>query len=157
MNPFDEYVRSESRRQFLGRGVNSVGWAALASLMGVGKGAPAASAAEAMRPAPDGTLPGLAHFAPKAKHVIYLHMVGGPSQLDLYDYKPKMQEMYDKDLPESIRNGQRLTTMTSGQKRFPVAPSKFKFAQHGQSGMWVSELLPYTARRWSTTSASSGA
>jgi hypothetical protein len=73
-------------------------------------------------------------------------MVGGPSQLDLYDYKPKMQEMYDKDLPESIRNGQRLTTMTSGQKRFPVAPSKFKFAQHGKSGMWVSELLPHTAK-----------
>ena len=94
----------------------------------------------------EGGLPGLAHFAPKAKHVIYLHMVGGPSQLDLYDYKPKMQEMYDKDLPESIRNGQRLTTMTSGQKRFPIAPSKFKFAQHGQSGMWVSELLPHTAK-----------
>ena len=86
--------------------------------------------------------PGLAHFAPKAKRVIYLHMVGGPSQLDLYDYKPKMAEMYDKDLPESIRNGQRLTTMTSGQARFPVAPSKYKFAQHGKSGMWVSELLP---------------
>ncbi len=94
----------------------------------------------------DGALPGLAHFAPKAKHVIYLHMVGGPSQLDLYDYKPKMSEMYDKDLPESIRNGQRLTTMTSGQKRFPIAPSKYKFAQHGKSGMWVSELLPHTAK-----------
>jgi hypothetical protein len=96
--------------------------------------------------AADGPLPGLAHFAPKAKHVIYLHMVGGPSQLDLYDYKPKMLEMYDKDLPESIRNGQRLTTMTSGQKRFPIAPSKYKFAQHGKSGMWVSELLPYTSK-----------
>ena len=88
----------------------------------------------------------LAHFAPKAKRVIYLHMVGGPSQLDLYDYKPKMIEMYDKDLPDSIRNGQRLTTMTSGQKRFPIAPSKYKFAQHGKSGMWVSELLPETAK-----------
>src|SRR6185312_3618598 len=95
--------------------------------------------------AADGPLPGLAHFAPKAKHVIYLHMVGGPSQIDLYDYKPKMIEMYDKDLPDSIRNGQRLTTMTSGQKRFPVAPSKYKFAQHGKSGTWVSELLPWTA------------
>jgi len=78
--------------------------------------------------------------------VIYLHMVGGPSQLDLYDYKPKMQEFYDKDLPDSVRNGQRLTGMTSGQKRFPVAPTMFKFAQHGQSGMWVSELLPYMSR-----------
>ena len=143
MNPFQEYVRSESRRQFLGRGVNAVGWAALASLMGQGLGR---SSASAMTAPVEGGLPGLAHFAPKAKHVIYLHMVGGPSQLDLYDYKPKMQEMYDKDLPESIRNGQRLTTMTSGQKRFPVAPSKFKFAQHGKSGMWVSELLPHTAK-----------
>jgi hypothetical protein len=65
--------------------------------------------------------------------------------MDLYDYKPKMEEFYDKDLPETIRNGQRLTTMTSGQARFPIAPTKFKFAQHGQSGMWVSELLPKTA------------
>ncbi len=66
--------------------------------------------------------------------------------MDLYDYKPEMNEWYDKDLPDSIRKGQRLTTMTSGQKRFPIAPSKFKFAQHGNSGMWVSELLPYTAK-----------
>ena len=73
-------------------------------------------------------------------------MVGGPSQMDLYDYKPKMNAWYDKDLPESVRQGQRLTTMTSGQTRFPIAPSKYKFAQYGQSGMWVSELLPYTAK-----------
>ena len=73
-------------------------------------------------------------------------MVGGPSQMDLYDYKPKMDAWYDKDLPESVRQGQRLTTMTSGQTRFPIAPSKYKFAQHGQSGMWVSELLPHTAK-----------
>ena len=86
------------------------------------------------------------HFAPKAKRVIYLHMVGGPSQMDLYDYKPVMDEWYDKDLPDSVRMGQRLTTMTSGQARFPIAPSKYKFAQHGQCGMWVSELLPHTAK-----------
>ena len=73
-------------------------------------------------------------------------MNGGPSQMDLFDYKPKMGAMFDKDLPDSIRMGQRLTTMTSGQARFPIAPSKYKFAQHGQSGMWVSELLPWTAR-----------
>src|ERR1700679_1902900 len=139
MNPLQEYIQSESRRQFLGRGVNAVGWAALASLMANGRGASAAMTA-------DDPLPGLAHFAPKAKHVIYLHMVGGPSQLDLYDYKPKMLDMYDKDLPDSIRNGQRLTTMTSGQKRFPIAPSKYKFAQHGECGMWTCELLPYTSR-----------
>ena len=84
------------------------------------------------------------HFPAKAKHVIYLHMVGGPSQMDLFDYKPVMDEWYDKDLPDSVRMGQRLTTMTTGQARFPIAPSKYKFAQHGQCGMWVSELLPWT-------------
>jgi hypothetical protein len=73
-------------------------------------------------------------------------MVGGPPQMDLYDYKPAMGEWFDKDLPDTVRMGQRLTTMTSGQARFPIAPSRYKFAQHGKSGMWVSELLPYTAR-----------
>ena len=73
-------------------------------------------------------------------------MVGGPPQVDLYDHKPVMNEWFDKDLPESIRMGQRLTTMTSGQKRFPIAPSMFKFKQHGESGMWVTELLPHTAK-----------
>ena len=90
--------------------------------------------------------PLLTHRAAKAKHVIYLHMVGGPPQMDMYDYKPVMGEWYDKDLPDSIRMGQRLTTMTSGQTRFPIAPSKYKFAQHGKCGMWVSELLPWTAK-----------
>ena len=74
------------------------------------------------------TSPGRSHFPGKAEHVIYLHMVGGPSQIDLFDYKPKMDAWYDKDLPDSIRQGQRLTTMTSGQARFPIAPSKYKFA-----------------------------
>ncbi len=73
-------------------------------------------------------------------------MVGGPPQMDMYDYKPAMDQWYDKDLPDSIRQGQRLTTMTSGQKRFPIAPSKYKFAQHGQCGMWTCELLPYTSQ-----------
>ena len=86
------------------------------------------------------------HFPGKVKNVIYLHMVGGPSQLDLYDYKPQMNDWYDKDLPESIRNGQRLTTMTSGQARFPIAPSMFQFEKVGQCGMWVSELLPWTKK-----------
>jgi hypothetical protein len=86
------------------------------------------------------------HFAPKAKHLIYLFMNGGASQMDLYDFKPKLDAQFDKDLPPSIINGQRLTTMTSGQSRFPVAPSAFKFRQHGQSGAWVSELLPGIAR-----------
>jgi hypothetical protein len=73
-------------------------------------------------------------------------MVGGPPQMDLYDYKPVMKEWFDKDLPETIRMGQRLTTMTSGQARFPIAPSKYKFQQYGKSGMWISELLPWTAK-----------
>ena len=73
-------------------------------------------------------------------------MNGAPSQLDLWDYKPKLADQFDKDLPDSVRKGQRITTMTSGQARFPVAPSMFKFAQHGQCGMWVSELLPHTAK-----------
>jgi hypothetical protein len=86
------------------------------------------------------------HFAPKAKRIIWLTQAGAPSQLDLFDYKPGLASQFDKDLPESIRNGQRLTGMTAGQKRFPIAPSVFKFQQHGQSGMWLSELLPHTAK-----------
>ncbi len=85
------------------------------------------------------------HFAPKAKRVIYLFQSGGPSQMDLFDPKPQMEPHFDKDLPDSIRMGQRITTMTSKQKRFPVAPSMFKFQQYGQSGQWLSELLPHTA------------
>jgi hypothetical protein len=135
MSPFQEHGLNITRRHFFAQGSHALGGAALASLLGADRSAAAASAQ-----------PSLAHFAGKAKHIIYLHMVGGPSQMDLYDYKPVMQDYYDKDLPESIRMGQRLTTMTSGQKRFPIAPSKYKFAQHGQSGMWVSELLPWTAK-----------
>jgi hypothetical protein len=86
------------------------------------------------------------HHTPNAKHIIYLHMVGVPPQMDLYDYKPVMRQWYDRDLPDSVRMGQRLTTMTRGQARFPIAPSKYRFARHGQCGMWVSELLPYTSR-----------
>ena len=85
------------------------------------------------------------HFAPRAKRVIYLHMEGGPSQLDLFDHKPGLRAFYDRDLPESVRNGQRLTGMTSGQQRFPIAPSMFEFTRHdnGGDGAWLSELLPH--------------
>ncbi len=147
MNLFHEYVRYETRRQFLSRGSNAVSWAALAALLGR-EGLASSAHAGGIDTSPTGSRPpaGRLHFAPKAKQVIYLHMVGGPPQMDLYDYKPKMNELYDKDLPDSIRMGQRLTTMTSGQKRFPIAPSKYKFAQHGKCGMWVCELLPYTAK-----------
>jgi hypothetical protein len=141
---FEEYVRYETRRQFFKKGASFLGTAALAmlapQLVMAGKKNDGATALDAIR-----KIAG-PHFAPKAKNVIYLHMVGGPPQMDLYDYKPTMAEWYDKDLPESIRKGQRLTTMTSGQARFPIAPSKYKFQQHGKSGMWVSELLPWTAK-----------
>lgn len=89
---------------------------------------------------------GLPHFAPKAKRVIYLFQNGAPSQLDLYDYKPKLREMQGQDLPASIRMGQRLTGMTANQKAFPLAGSRFNFNQYGEHGMWLSELLPYTSK-----------
>lgn len=88
---------------------------------------------------------GLPHFAPKAKRIIYLFQNGAPSQLDLFDYKPKLQEMFGEDLPASIRMGQRLTGMTSGQAKFPLAGTAFQFNQYGQARAWISELLPYTA------------
>lgn len=123
----------QNRRQFLARGRDVLGFAALSSLL-----------SEASAARPGAVAP---HFPPKAKRVIYLHMVGAPSQIDLFDYKPEMVKWYDKDLPESIRQGQRLTTMTSGQARFPIAPSKYRFAQKGQCGMWMNdELLPHLAK-----------
>ncbi|MDR3404541.1 MAG: DUF1501 domain-containing protein [Chthoniobacter sp.] len=128
-----------TRRQFFARGRNVLGAAALSSLLGDSFTRALAGDVAAK--------PVLPNFPAKAKNVIYLHMVGGPSQMDLYDYKPEMVKMYDKDLPDSIRNGQRLTGMTAGQTRFPVAPSKFKFSQAGQCGLWMNtELLPYTAK-----------
>ena len=144
MHPLHDYIRSETRRQFLSRGSNAVSWAALAALLG--REGLAGEGAASPKPGGRPVTPSPLHFAPKAKQVIYLHMVGGPPQMDMYDYKPVMDKWYDKDLPDSIRQGQRLTTMTSGQKRFPVAPSKYKFARHGECGMWTCELLPYTSR-----------
>ena len=135
IHPDDLAVLNETRRQFFARGARGLGVAALSSMF-------AGAATEKQ-----GTgLEGLPHFPPKVKRAIYLHMVGAPPQMDLLDYKPKMKDWYDKDLPESIRQGQRLTTMTSGQSRFPIAPSVFKFSQHGQSGAWISELLPNVAK-----------
>src|SRR5207237_3729660 len=86
------------------------------------------------------------HFAPKAKRVIYLFMSGGPSQLDLFDYKPLLSKMNGQDLPESVRMGQRLTGMSANQATLPMAGSIFKFDQHGKSGAWVSELMPWTSK-----------
>jgi hypothetical protein len=107
--------------------------------------APEAFAGEGIARSPTGGLPGLPHFAPRAKRVIYLFQSGGPSQMDLFDPKPQLARMFDKDLPDSVRMGQRITGMTSGQARLPVAPSLFKFAQHGRGGAWLSELLPHTS------------
>ncbi|MCS5626176.1 MAG: DUF1501 domain-containing protein [Planctomycetes bacterium] len=137
MDPLLEAGLVETRRHFFSRTAGGIGTAALASLVNPDLFAENKTKAG---------LPGLPHFAPKAKRVIYLFMSGAPSQLDMWDYKPGMKEYYNKDLPDSIRNGQRITTMTSGQKRFPVAPSIFKFNRHGSHGAWVSELLPHTAQ-----------
>src|SRR5437762_419053 len=137
MNPIQAHLQSMTRRHFFARGALGLGTAALASLL------PERAAAAA---SPTGGLAGLPHFAPKAKRAIYLFMNEGPSQMDMWDHKPKLADLFDKDLPSSVINGQRLTTMTSGQTRFPVAPSKYKFARHGRNGVWVSDLLPWTAK-----------
>ncbi len=125
-----------TRRHFFARSGSVVGTAALASLLG--KGVARASKSRSTN----------SHFPARAKRVIYLHMVGGPSQMDLFDYKPVMKKWFDKDLPESIRMGQRLTTMTSGQARFPIAPSKYRFSPAGDCGLWMNtELLPNLAKK----------
>jgi hypothetical protein len=141
MIPYADFVQNITRRHFFKAGTHLLGGAAMASLLGEetvrgATGSPTGAGAAMPK----------THHPAKAKQVIYLHMVGGPAQMDLYDYKPKMNDWYDKDLPDSVRQGQRLTTMTSGQARFPIAPSKFKFAQYGKNGMWVSELLPWTSK-----------
>jgi hypothetical protein len=125
-----------TRRHFFRAGALGLGAAALTSLEA--KAAPARKGT--------GGLPGLPHFAPKAKRAIYLFMSEGPSQIDTWDYKPTLEKQFDKDLPKSILGSQRLTTMTSGQGRLPVAPSKYKFSRHGKNGVWISELLPHTAK-----------
>jgi hypothetical protein len=124
-----------SRRHFFGAG-STLGMAALAGLLG----------RDAKAQTARGGLPGFPNFPPTAKRVIYLFQSGGPSQMELFDYKPRLQEFQGTDLPESIRGGQRLTGMSATQSTFPVVPSKFEFAQRGKSGAWVSELLPHTAK-----------
>src|SRR2546429_268807 len=121
MNPA---MNTLTRRHFFGRAATGVGAAALASL----------------------DLAAQTHFPARAKRVIYLFQSGGPSQMELFDYKPRLPEFQGTDLPESIRMGQRLTNMSSAQLNFPIVPSRFTFARHGQSGAWVSELMPHTAK-----------
>ena len=134
-HPIDNYLQLHTRRQFVGNTARGLGGVALASML---NGETRASAPQSGNV---GVLQG-GHFPAKAKRVIWLFMAGAPSQLDTFDYKPQMDAWFDKDLPESVRKGQRLTTMTASQPRFPIAPSMFKFRQHGDCGRWVSELLP---------------
>ena len=136
MNPIEQRKQLLTRRSFLGLSSTCLGAAALNSLLnesaiGQNSGAP---------------LSGMPHFAPKAKRVIYLFQSGGPSQHELWDYKPKLADMVGNDLPPSVRGNQRVTAMTSGQLSFPIVPSLYKFDQHGESGTWVSELMPHTAK-----------
>jgi hypothetical protein len=140
MDPRLERSINLTRRHFLGRAGVGLGAVALAELLNQELLAQASDATAT------GGLPGLPHFAPKAKRVIYLFQVGGPSQVDLYDYKPELMKRQGTDLPDSIRGTQRLTGMTAAQTSFPIAPSIFQFAQHGKSGAWVSNLLPHTAK-----------
>ena len=121
---------TSTRRHFFGKAAAGIGIPALASML----------------QAENGGLAGLPHFAAKAKRVIYLHQSGGPSQLDLFDYKPGLNKTHGTELPSTVRNGQRITGMTSGQSTFPVTKSIFNFKQHGKSGAWLSELLPHTAK-----------
>jgi hypothetical protein len=136
MNPL-EVAQRLNRRLFLTRSGLGLGALALGTLLGRDRAAAA--------PAEPASGIGLPQFTPKAKRVIYLFQSGAPSQMDLFDYKPALKDRRGVELPDSVRMGQRITTMTSGQKSLPVAPSIFQFAQHGRSGAWLSELLPHTA------------
>lgn len=138
MQPVYDFHALAQRRQFFASSGLSLGGLACALLNPSSK----VSATPATRSGQP-PLPGLPHFAPKAKRLIYLHMNGAPSQIDMFDYKPGLQKFYDQELPDSVRNGQRITTMTSGQSRFPVAPSKFDFKACGESGIEMSSLVPH--------------
>ena len=140
MDPQLEHARNQTRRQLLFNSSRILGAAALGSLLnGESQAADIPSSAE------NGGLPELPHFKPTAKRVIYLFMAGGPSHIDMFDYKPEIRDIHGQELPESIRQGQRITGMTSGQKEFPCVAPMFDFKRHGDSGRWVSELLPHVA------------
>ncbi len=139
MNPLSTYLQNLNRRQLLVAGNKILGATALASLLGRD------AAAARVTPPDRSSSPGLTHFAPRAKRVIYLFMAGGPSHMDTFDHHPKIRELHGIELPASVRMGQRITTMTSGQQSFPVVAPMFQFGRYGQHGTWVSELLPHTA------------
>lgn len=127
-----------TRRHFFGRTAAGIGTAALSSLLNSER-----TAGSDFDGIPNLSSLGHTHFTPKAKRIIYLFMAGGPSQLDLYDYKPRLASLHQTELPASVRNGQRITGMTSGQSSFPVANTMFKFSPRGKSGTKISELLPH--------------
>ncbi len=141
MDPNREHQMLTTRRHFFGRTASGIGAAALASVLkpdlfaAVSKGAKPALGPETLR----------THFAPKAKRVIYLFMAGGPSQLDLFDYKPQLEKLHQTELPDSVRMGQRITGMTSGQKSLPVVRSMFRFQPRGKSGTMISDIIPHIA------------
>lgn len=142
MDPLQTHALYLTRRHFFGRAAAGIGVAALATLLHRESTA-ASTAARA-----EGRVPGVLealHHPPRARRVIYLFMSGGPSHIDLFDYKPKLREYHGQELPASVRMGQRVTGMTAGQKSFPCVAPMFQFAQHGQSGAWISELLPHIA------------
>ncbi|MBI3817903.1 MAG: DUF1501 domain-containing protein [Planctomycetes bacterium] len=153
MDPLERHHLEITRRRFFGKSLQSIcngfGVAGLSSLVNA---QPASAFGRVLnlndtKGGPGAGALGAPHFAPKAKRIIYLHMEGAPSQIDLFDYKPSLRQRYNQDLPDSVRRGQRLTGMTSGQTRFPVAPSIFKFTQYKNNadGVWISELLPNLA------------
>src|SRR2546425_10491536 len=146
MDPWKNTGLLVTRRHFFSLNAAGIGTAVLATLLDgdLLRAESAANQEPADRPFPG--LPGIPHFPPKAKRVIWLFQSGGPSQMDLFDYKPALKERRGQELPGSIRMGQRLTGMTATQDSLPVAPSIFKFAQYGKSGAWVSELMPYTTK-----------
>ena len=139
MSPQEELKSLMTRRHFFGCTACGIGGVSLASLLN-----PALFAASVPEHRTGG-LTGFPNFPPTAKNVIFLFQSGGPSQMDLFDYKPGLKKYQGQDLPDSVRMGQRITGMTSGQSTLPVAPSIFKFNRHGQSGAWISELMPHTA------------
>ena len=142
MDPTPDLQLRLTRRRFLELSSTGIGAAALATLV---NGDLLAQAPAAGRES-SGGLPGLPHFAPKAKRVIYLFQGGAPSQHELWEYKPKLEALRGTNLPPSVRGEQRLTTMTASQTSFPIVPPIFTFAQHGESGAWISELMPHTAK-----------
>src|SRR4051794_33835659 len=134
MNPRRAYHDLLTRRHFFGRSAAGIGIAALAALLDQDR-------------ARAGERPGVlrtTHHPARAKRVIYLFMSGGPSHIDLFDYKPRLRQLHGTELPASVRMGQRITGMTAGQSRFPCVAPMFQFARHGRSGLWLSELLPHT-------------